>query len=72
MCCCAWWIQKRTATVAIEYAKTREQFKTPIANFGAIKYKLAEMAIHMLVGESALYRTAKWIDEKEQELISCR
>ncbi len=53
----------------IEYAKTREQFKTAIANFGAIKHKLAEMAIRIYADESALYRTAKWIDEKEAELI---
>ncbi|MEP7230937.1 MAG: acyl-CoA dehydrogenase family protein [Ginsengibacter sp.] len=53
----------------IEYANTREQFKTAIANFGAIKHKLAEMAIKIYADESALYRTAKWIDEKEAELI---
>ena len=28
------------------------------------------MAIRVFVGESALYRAAKWIDEKEQELLS--
>ena len=38
-------------------------------NFGAIKHKLAEMAIKIFAAESALYRTAKWIDEKEQELL---
>ncbi|MBI2730906.1 MAG: acyl-CoA dehydrogenase family protein [Sphingobacteriales bacterium] len=61
---------KRTLSTSIEYAKTREQFKTPIANFGAIKYKLAEMAIRIWVGESALYRTSKWIDDKEIELLN--
>ena len=60
---------KRAVTTSIEYAKTREQFKTPIANFGAIKAKLAEMAIRVWVNESALYRTAKWIDDKEHELL---
>ncbi len=55
---------------AIEYAKTREQFKTAIANFGAIKHKLAEMAIKIFADESALYRTANWIDEKEAELLA--
>jgi alkylation response protein AidB-like acyl-CoA dehydrogenase len=55
---------------SIEYAKTREQFNMPIAKFGAIKYKLAEMAIRIYADESALYRTAKWIDEKEHELLS--
>ncbi len=52
----------------IEYAKTREQFKTPIANFGAIKHKLAESAVKIFACESALYRTSKWIDDKEVEL----
>src|SRR5439155_22815821 len=45
-------------------------FKQTIANFGAIKHKLAEMAIKVFVAESALYRTANWIDEKENELLS--
>jgi alkylation response protein AidB-like acyl-CoA dehydrogenase len=55
---------------SIQYAKTREQFKLPIAKFGAIKHKIAEMAIKIYADESALYRTAKWIDEKEHELLS--
>ncbi len=60
---------RRSLTNSIEYAITREQFKQPISNFGAIKHKLAEMAIRVFVAESALYRTAKWIDEKEQQLL---
>lgn len=54
----------------VDYAKTREQFKQPIANFGAIKHKLAEMAIRIWVCESGLYRTANWIENKEQELLA--
>jgi alkylation response protein AidB-like acyl-CoA dehydrogenase len=61
---------KMALSDSIEYANTREQFKTPIANFGAIKHKLAEMAIKIYADESALYRTAKWIDDKEYELHS--
>ena len=61
---------KRATTTSVEYAITREQFKQPIANFGAIKFKLAEMAIKIFAGESAIYRTAKWIDDKEVELIN--
>ncbi|MGB3005717.1 MAG: acyl-CoA dehydrogenase family protein, partial [Chitinophagaceae bacterium] len=61
---------RRTVSHTVEYAKTREQFKQPIANFGAIKHKLAEMAIRVFVGESSLYRTAKWVDDKEHELRS--
>ena len=55
---------------SIQYAKTREQFNMPIAKFGAIKYKLAQMAIRIFADESALYRTANWIGEKEHELLS--
>jgi len=61
---------RRSLSGTVEYARTREQFKQPISNFGAIKHKLAEMAIKVFVGESALYRTAKWIDDKEHELLS--
>ncbi|AGL02118.1 acyl-CoA dehydrogenase family protein [Desulfoscipio gibsoniae] len=39
------------------YANDRKQFKTPIANFGLIKEKLAEMAIKIYAAESMLYRT---------------
>ncbi|MFT3950108.1 MAG: acyl-CoA dehydrogenase family protein [Agriterribacter sp.] len=70
LCAAALGGAKSAATTSIEYANTREQFKQPIANFGAIKHKIAEMAIRMWVAESALYRTAKWIDEKEQELLN--
>ncbi|HEU4472496.1 MAG TPA: acyl-CoA dehydrogenase family protein [Flavisolibacter sp.] len=60
---------KRTTTLSVQYAKTREQFRQPIANFGAIKHKLAEMAVQTFASESALYRTAKLIDDKERELL---
>lgn len=59
---------KKTITDSVEYAVTREQFKQPISNFGAIKHKLAEMGIQLFACESALYRTAKMIDDKENEL----
>ncbi len=59
---------KRALDTSITYAATREQFKVPIASFGAIQYKLAEMAIRIFASESCLYRSAEWIDEKEHEL----
>ncbi len=68
LCAAALGGAKMSLNDTIAYAKTREQFKTAIANFGAIKYKLAEMAIRIFVGETALYRTAKWVDDKETEL----
>jgi len=61
---------KMSLNATIEYAKTREQFKKPIAEFGAIQHKLSEMAIRIWVSDSALFRTAKWIDDKEKELTA--
>jgi len=61
---------KRALNTSIDYAKTREQFKQPISNFGAIQHKIAEMAIRTWVCESAIYRTAKWIDDKETEMVN--
>lgn len=69
LCAAALGGSKRAADASILYATTREQFKQPIAHFGAIKHKIAEMAIRIWVCESALYRTAKWIDDKEKELL---
>jgi alkylation response protein AidB-like acyl-CoA dehydrogenase len=60
---------KRATSSSVEYAITREQFKTSIANFGAIKHKLAEMATQVFACESSLYRTAQLIDDKEKELL---
>ena len=70
LCAAALGGARRALTNSVNYAITREQFKQPISNFGAIKHKLAEMAIRVFVAESALYRTAKWIDEKEAELMA--
>jgi alkylation response protein AidB-like acyl-CoA dehydrogenase len=69
LCAAAVGGSRRAITTSVQYAATREQFKQPIANFGAIKHKLAEMAIKVFVAESALYRTANWIDAKEKELV---
>jgi len=61
---------RRALTETVQYAKTREQFKLPIVKFGAIRHKLAEMAIRLWVGESALYRVSNNIDEQEQLLLA--
>ena len=61
---------RRAISTTVQYAKTREQFKLPIVKFGAIRHKLAEMAIQMWVGESALYRVSRNIDEMEIELAA--
>ncbi|RFN57833.1 acyl-CoA dehydrogenase family protein [Marixanthomonas ophiurae] len=56
--------QRRVIDQATKYANDRVQFKTPIAKFGAIKSKLAEMATSAFAGESASYRAGKNIEER--------
>ncbi|MDD7913300.1 acyl-CoA dehydrogenase family protein [Polaribacter ponticola] len=56
--------QRRVLETALQYATERKQFKTPIAEFGAIKAKLAEMATNCYAGESASYRAAKNIEDR--------
>ena len=56
--------QRRIIDMGVKYANERVQFKTPIAQFGAIKYKLAEMATNAYVCESASYRAAKNIEDR--------
>ncbi|CCG52782.1 Acyl-CoA dehydrogenase family protein [Flavobacterium indicum GPTSA100-9 = DSM 17447] len=62
--------QRRTVTGAVKYANERVQFKTPIANFGAIQAKLAEMATNTYAGESASYRAAGSIQERIESRIA--
>ncbi len=47
---------------SIRYANERQQFNVPISSFGAMKHKLAEMAIRTWVAESMSYRTVGMID----------
>lgn len=56
--------QRRLISTAVNYANERIQFKTPIANFGAIRQKIAEMATNCFVGESASYRAAGDIEKR--------
>jgi alkylation response protein AidB-like acyl-CoA dehydrogenase len=53
---------KLAAHDSIRYANERHQFGKPISSFGAIKQKLAEMAIKIWVGEAMTYRTVGLIE----------
>lgn len=59
---------KRALAEAVRYANQRQQFKTPIAQFGAIKHKIGEMAIRLWTAESAAWRICGLINQKEHEL----
>lgn len=53
---------KRAMQEAVSYAKKRIQFGKPIAEFGLIKHKIAEMAIQAFIMESMVYRTGGLTD----------
>lgn len=53
---------KRAVDISVRYAKERQQFKQPIANFPLIQNKLATMAARTYASESMVYRTAGLIE----------
>lgn len=61
---------KEVINNAIRYANERKQFKTSIAQFGAIKHKLAEMALKVYASETASYRAGQNIDDLIEDLKS--
>lgn len=61
---------KKGITTSVQYANERVQFNVPISSFGAIKYKLAEMASRVFALEAMTYRIAGLLDEKIAELVA--
>ena len=59
---------KNSLQNAVTYAKQRVQFGKPIAEFGLIKHKIAEMAIRSFALESMVYRTAALVDRILQKV----
>ncbi|HEY7709554.1 MAG TPA: acyl-CoA dehydrogenase family protein [Candidatus Entotheonella sp.] len=55
---------KSAIAAAVPYAKERHQFDRPIASFGLIQQKIADMAIRTYVLESLIYRTAGLIEAR--------
>lgn len=55
---------KRALMLAASYAKQRRQFGQPIAEFGAIRSKLARMATRAWTLESMCYRVAGAVDAR--------
>lgn len=60
---------RKIISQAVNYANERIQFKLPISKFGAIRYKLAEMATRLFAVESAAYRAGQNIDDAFDELV---
>jgi len=52
---------------AFNYAKQREQFGSPIIQFQAISFKLAEMAVRIEAARLLTYKTASLIDQRKTD-----
>lgn len=61
---------KMAVSKAVKYAKERKQFGVPIATFGAIKYKIAEMVTKIFASESAHYRAGQNIDDAYNAFVA--
>lgn len=70
LCAMAMGAAKQVLQMGVTYAKEREQFKTPIAKFGAIKYKIAEMATRLYATQAATYRTSGYINDMIADLVA--
>ena len=61
---------RKVIDYAVNYANERVQFGLPISKFGAIRYKLAEMATRNFAVESAAYRAGQNIDDAYDRLVA--
>jgi alkylation response protein AidB-like acyl-CoA dehydrogenase len=61
---------KAVIDTAINYSNERIQFDRPISKYGAIRYKLAEMAAKVYAVESANYRAGQNIDDAYETLVA--
>ncbi len=59
---------KIALNTAIEYARNRHQFGKPIASFGMIQKKIAEMAMKIFVGDAMVWRTLGMVDNSLNEI----
>jgi len=61
---------KEIISKAVNYAGERIQFGIPISKYGAIRHKLAEMAIRTWAVESGNYRAGQNIDDTYDHLVA--
>ena len=59
---------RRVIDLSVKYAKERKQFNTPIASFGAIRQKIAEMSARTFASEAACYRAGQDIEHNIKRL----
>lgn len=70
LCASALGACKEVVNKAVNYSNERVQFKLPISKYGAIRYKLAEMATKIWCTEAATYRAGQNIDDAYDALVA--
>ncbi len=70
LCASALGACKEVTNKAVNYANERIQFNIPISKYGAIRYKMAEMAIKIWCTEAATYRAGQNIDDAYDALLA--
>ncbi len=58
---------KDVLRTSVQYAKERQAFGTPIASFGMMQHKLAEMYIRIFAAETMCYRVTGMIEDHLRE-----
>jgi alkylation response protein AidB-like acyl-CoA dehydrogenase len=61
---------KMVCSKSVSYANERNQFGRPISKYGAIRHKMAEMAVRIFASESAIFRCSQNIDEAINALVA--
>lgn len=61
---------KEVVNLAVNYANERIQFDRPISKYGAIRFKIAEMASKIYAVEAANYRAGQNIDDAYDALVA--
>ena len=61
---------KEVLNLAVKYSNERIQFDRPISKYGAIRFKIAEMAAKIYAVEAANYRAGQNIDDAYDALVA--
>ncbi|RZK41178.1 MAG: acyl-CoA dehydrogenase [Pedobacter sp.] len=61
---------KEVLNLAVNYSNERIQFERPISKYGAIRFKIAEMAAKIYAVEAANYRAGQNIDDAYDALVA--
>ncbi|MBC7614727.1 MAG: acyl-CoA dehydrogenase family protein [Pedobacter sp.] len=61
---------KEVLNLAVNYSNERIQFDRPISKYGAIRFKIAEMAAKIYAVEAANYRAGQNIDDAYDALVA--